>query len=238
MDILFVSILFFSAIIIGIFAVLFGGTLFLSLPLFQILFPEMAFGALVGNIKLGSIVRNLAAIVPLRKHLDTHIWILGAVLAAGSILGATFIAEASLNWIPFALLVGLLISEHSKFLTIPKQLFWVTAFITGIYGGIIGAGIMLLIIALLQLRYQHLVSARANAVALELSVSIVAVLIFIRFDLIDWHIAFIWATGGIIGGYIGGLLINKTDKLSNTKQQWLLRMAFSMALIVSIYSII
>lgn len=238
MDIILISILFFSAIVIGIFAVVFGGTLFLSLPIFQILFPEMAFGALIGNIKLGSVVRNLAAAVPLRKHIDTDIWILGLVLSVGSIIGALFIAEASLVWVPFALLVGLLVSEFASLIKIPKQLFWVTAFVTGIYGGILGAGIMLLIIALLQLKYDHLISARANAVVLELCISVVAVLIFIRFDLINWQVALIWATGGIIGGYIGGHLINTTTKLSPSKQQWLVQGAFVLAMVVAIYSII
>jgi uncharacterized membrane protein YfcA len=229
--------LLFSAIVIGTFAVLFGGTLFLSLPLFQILFPEMSLAALVGNIKLGSVVRNATALIPLWSFIQKDIVPLAAVLCTGSVLGALLVTEVSLYWVPAVLIVGWLVSERAGKITLSKNLYWLAACTIGVYGGILGAGIMLLIVALLQLRHE-LVHARANAVALELSVSAVAVLVFLQLSLIEWTIALTWAAGGIIGGYLGGALLAKTGSLSGETQRWLLRAAFVLALVVAIVSLI
>lgn len=233
MEISIALLLFVSAIAIGVFAVVFGGTLFLSLPLFQILFPEMSLAALIGNIKLGSIVRNATALIPLWQHVSTTILPLGVVLLTGSLAGALFVTSVTPLWIPIVLTLGWFISERATHLNIPTSVTWLIALGIGFYGGVLGAGIMLLLVALLQTKYELLV-ARANAVALELAISCVAVLVFVAFDLINWPVAAIWATGGIIGGYVGGALLARSGTFTPNAQHWLLRIAFLIALLVAL----
>ena len=62
--------LFLSAVPIGVFAVVLGGSMFLSIPVFQIFFPEMSMSAVIGNIKVGSVIRNMGAVVVLKKHIN------------------------------------------------------------------------------------------------------------------------------------------------------------------------
>ncbi len=238
MDILMFGIIFISAILIGVFAVVMGGTLFLSLPLFQILFPEMSLGAIVGNIKFGSIFRNATALLPLYRKIDRQILWLAPVLCVGSIVGSWLVVSVSHEIVPLVLIIGLAIHEYGHRLKLPPYLFWLVTFLVGFYGGIFGAGIMLLILSLLQLRDTSLVDARANALLLELLLSTVAVLTFWHFNLIDWPLALTWAAGGMVGGLIGGLIIKHTGRWPPQKQNWLIRLAFLIALIVSVAKIV
>lgn len=235
LDLLTFALLIVSAVVIGIFAVVFGGTLFLSLPLFQILFPDMVLGALVGNLKFGSVLRNATALVPLRKELDPSVWPLGLALCAGSLIGAIGIANLTQMIVPIVLVVGILVSENAKRITIPEAGFWIGAFLVGVYGGILGAGIMLLVLALLQIHYMEITAARANALMLEMCLSAIAVVVFIGFDLLSWPIAITWAIGGMAGGYLGGHIVKHTGKLSPAWQQWLIRAAFAIAIVVAVW---
>ncbi len=237
MDLSMLSTIFVSAIFIGVFAVVMGGTLFLSLPLFQILFPEMSLGAIVGNVKFGSIFRNATALIPLYKQLDKKVLWLAPTLCLGSIMGSWLVASVSQAVVPGVLITGLLIHEYGKKLKLPDYLFWVIAFLIGFYGGIFGAGIMLLIVLLLRLRDTTAIDARANALLLEMLLSFVAVLTFWHLNLINWPIAIVWAAGGMGGGLIGGLLIKHTGRWSQRSQDWLIRVAFLIALIVAVWKI-
>jgi uncharacterized protein len=234
MELITLITVFAGAIVIGVFAVVMGGTLFLSLPLFQLLFPEMSLGAMIGNIKLGSILRNATALLPLYRKLNPDVLWLAPVLCLGSVIGSWQIVSVSHTMVPIVLLLGFLVHEYGKRLRLPYSLYWVVVFLVGFYGGIFGAGIMLLLLALLQLRELPLVDARANALLLELLVSAVAVLTFWHFDLINWPLALVWASGGMIGGLIGGILIKYSRQWSPTTQHWLVRIAFLIALTVAV----
>ncbi len=237
MDIITLSIIFVSAIFIGVFAVIMGGTLFLSFPLFQILFPEMSLAAIIGNIKLGSIFRNATALIPHYRKIDTSVLWLAPILCCGSIIGSWLVISVSLAIVPVVLVLGLLVHEYGKRLRLPNYLFWGVAFLIGFYGGIFGAGIMLLILSLLSLNETTLVDARVNALLLELLVSAVAVVTFWHSNLINWPVAIIWIAGGMVGGFAGGLLITYTGRWTQTTQNWLVRGSFLLALTVAIWRI-
>jgi uncharacterized membrane protein YfcA len=233
MDISTLCTIFIGGVAIGIFAVVMGGTLFLSLPLFQTLFPDMALAAIVGNIKLGSIFRNATALIPIRTKLDPKSLWLAPILCLGSILGSWQVVSVTQAVVPIVLVIGFAVHEYGKKIHLPNHLFWPVAFAVGYYGGIFGAGIMLLILSLLRLRQKDVVDARANALLLELLLSVMAVVTFWHFNLINWPLALTWASGGMIGGYIGGIVIEKTGKLSPATQDWLIRAAFLIALCVA-----
>jgi uncharacterized protein len=231
-------LIFSGAIGIGVLAVIMGGTLFLSFPLFQILFPDMSLAAIVGNIKFGSILRNAAALIPNRSTIDYKVLWIAPLLCLGSLIGSWQVIAVSPIIIPVVLLLGLIVTEYGHKLKLPPYLWWIATFIVGVYGGIFGAGIMLLILALLRLKTSTTVDARTNALLLELLVSAVGVVTFWYFNLINWPIALTWAFGGMIGGYIGGHIIKSTGKWPQETQDWLIRGAFFIALVVAIVKLL
>lgn len=237
-------ILFFSAIPIGVVAVVFGGTMFLSLPLFQILFPEMTLGAIVGNIKCGSLPRNVASLHPLRKsiHMKGVLWISVAFIVGG-ILGARSIAHLSQAFVLPTIIAAFFVTEYASWIQkhIPSKAIILVALVVGFYGGIIGAGIFLLVIALLRLHYprdDQITTVRADGLLLEglLNIGAIAVLAYEGF--IDIQIALVWAAGSTLGGYIGGHLIVKTGKCSQPMQQWMLRAMFLVALAIAVWKFV
>ena len=46
---------------IGIMGVLIGGGMFLSVPFLRFMFPAISFGAIVGNLKVGSFCRSIGS---------------------------------------------------------------------------------------------------------------------------------------------------------------------------------
>lgn len=232
--------LFLSGIPIGIFAIVFGGTMFLSLPVFQILFPELAMGAIIGNIKMGSVIRNLGAVFVLRKDISLKgIWPLFTLFCGGAVLGAISIANVSQVFIPPAIIAAILISEFSKQISshIPKPIFYLAVLLTGMFGGIIGAGISILILALLRIRIHEdhrIHHVRSLAIFTELLLTIAAVVVFWIQGQLIFSIWIAWAAGSIIGGFIGGKLIHYTGKLNPKTQKIALRAVFAFALIIAL----
>ncbi len=238
MDLLMYGVIFVSAILIGIFAVVMGGTLFLSLPLFQILFPEMSLAAIIANIKFGSVFRNVGALRPLYHKLSIGCLWLAPLLCFGSLIGSWQVLSFSEAAVPIVLVAGLIANEFGEKLSLPKPLLAVAALAIGVYGGIFGAGIMLLILSLLKLNQKDTVDARANALLLEMILSAVAVAFFWYSNLINWPIALTWTAGGILGGVLGGYIIKHTGRWPKPLQNWLVRIAFLIALMVSIWKIV
>lgn len=73
-----------------------------------------------------------------------------------------------------------------------------------IYGGYFGAGIGILMLALLQLiGYRQMHEMNAMKTVLGSAINAVAVIIFIASGRVVWHWALILIAGGIFGGYVG-----------------------------------
>lgn len=238
MDIFTLGAIFGGAIIIGILAVLMGGTLFLSFPLFQLLCPQLSAAAIVGTIKVGSVCRNLAALRPIRASIDWSVLWLAPILCLGSVIGSWQIVSFPDYVILIVLVIGWLVQEFGNRLRVSRSLLFVITFVIGVYGGIFGAGIMLLIMGLLALTHQSLGDARASALLLELLVSAVAVVMIWQANLINWPIALVWATGSAIGGYIGGITVKNTIHWSESTQRWLVRGAFLIAFVVATWKLL
>jgi len=202
------------------------------------MFPELTLGAMLGNLKVGSVVRNATALIPLWRQLDPRLWRLAIPLCLGSTAGALSVTGVSQTLIPIVLTIGLLVNEVTSHLRLGNRSFYICAFIVGIYGGILGAGIMLLILTLVHLRSTELSRARANAICLELILSLVAVLVFWKFALIIPDIAIVWTLGSLMGGYIGGHIVHRTGKLPALWQKNLVRLAFVVALTVSLWRVL
>src|ERR1700745_3210035 len=56
--------------VVGILSVIVGGGFFVSIPLLQFLFPSVSYGAIVGNLKVGSFFRGIGSTITDRKEID------------------------------------------------------------------------------------------------------------------------------------------------------------------------
>src|SRR5262249_56303701 len=55
------ALLLVGGFVVGIFSVIIGGGFFISFPLLQFLFPSVSYGAIVGNLKVGSFFRGICS---------------------------------------------------------------------------------------------------------------------------------------------------------------------------------
>lgn len=154
-------------------------------------------------------------------------------------MAAWMVSHVTQTWIVPALLIGWIIVEYaeavSRFIT--QRLRFALAYLVGMYGGVLGAGVSLLIVGLLRLETTDqgdIYKLRAHALLLETFFTSMAVLVFIFQGLVHWEIASVWIAGALIGGYIGGHLLAYTGKLSGALQQNILRAAFIFALAVAV----
>jgi len=235
---------FLSGIPVGIFAIVLGGTMFLSLPIFQLFFPELSLGALVGNIKVGSAIRNAFAIWPLRRRLRIReIFHILVALLAGGFIGAFGITNVSQSFVLPVIVLAILVTEAAPWISgrISKSTYIVVAVLAGVFGGIIGAGISLIILSLLRIQIpdnDRIVEVRADAILLELINTLAAIVVFMFFGKLIFPLWVSWALGSIIGGYIGGHIVERTGRFPPAIQRYLLRAVFGFALAVAGYKLI
>src|SRR5262245_22434122 len=139
--------------VVGIFCVIIGGGFFLSIPLLQFLFPSGSYGAIVGNLKVGSFFRGIGSTITNRKEIDWLGNLLWSVpLVIGTVLGVMVIAHLHQRWMLPAIVAAIALSELAPRLAkrIPKGSFQAASFATGAYAGFLGAGIGLSLVAALS----------------------------------------------------------------------------------------
>ena len=232
-------LLFVCAIPVGVLAILLGATQFLSLPIFQLLLPELTLGAIVANMKVGSVLRNLIALKPLRHHIrPRELRSLLVPLCVGGAIGALGVANVSQAFLVPALLVAIAVTEGAPYLgkRLTTRQILVLSFLAGIFGGILGAGISVIILALLRIRTPDdakILEVRAQGVFLELATTAASIVAFALQNQLILAVWVTWAAGAMIGGYIGGRLLEHTGKFSPRTQKMFLRAAYLVALAVA-----
>lgn len=237
-------ILFLAAVPLGIYAIIFGGTLFLSVPLFQILFPEAVVGSIVGNIKVGSLFRNGMALLGSGIKIDYAKMLRIAIpVALGTVIGSLGIVSLPQSFILPILILAIIVIEFAKKITkyINETWYIIISFLTGMYIGILGAGALVLILALLRFKVpenKDIAELRIEGVFVEFVLAIISVSVFLFSGNIDLMIAGVWTAGSLIGGFLGGKLVNRTAKLSPTMQRNLLRATFIFALGIAVWRLI
>lgn len=231
--------LFLLSIPVGVFAVVIGASQFLAIPIFQLFFPQMTLGAIVGNLRIGNLLRNVIALIPVRK--DIHIrsvWSYLVVICIGSIIGTLLTANIPQSLLLPILVLAVVVTEAAPKISrfVSRSALQVAFFINGIYYGIIGAGGSVISLAFLRIRYpsdDQIHAVRVHMLVLEASAFFVSVVAFLFTGLIDWKVSLVWAAGGMIGGYIGGLVLKKTGKAKPSTQKLLLRTVYTIALAVA-----
>jgi len=85
-------------------------------------------------------------------------------------------------------------------------------FLIAVYGGYFGAGIGILMLALLQLiGYHHMHEMNAMKTVLGAAINAVAVVMFIASGHVVWEWSWVLIAGGVTGGYAGTRLALKID---------------------------
>lgn len=226
----------------GIFAAVVGGGMFFSIPLFQLLFPGVSSGAIVGNIKAGSLVRGVGSMITTFRLIEFRKTLkITAIAFIGTLIGASIIADLDQRWLFFITIVAVIVAEAApkiaKFVT-PKR-FTIASFLTGLYTGFLGAGSGILLVALLRLK--HPVDAdigivKANARFAETFLGISAVAIHFFHGNLIATLWVPWALGAFFGGILGGYILTYISALSGKTQKIILRVSFAVTIIVGAFA--
>lgn len=141
--------------------------------------------------------------------------LLGILALAGSFAGALFLLSLSnpsfRDMVPWLLLAATTIFTAGPYLR-PKThaetpitpLGWIGQFLTSIYGGFFGAGMGIMMLAVLGLTTggdYHRLNALKNFVAIIIAA--VAIIVFTGGGVVAWLHAAIMIPGGALGGYAG-----------------------------------
>lgn len=220
---------------VGVLSVMFGGGFFFSVPLMQWLFPAITFGAIIGNLKVGSIFRGVSSTWATRNEIHYSKCVSLSVLAIiGTLVGAMFVSHLSQAWLLPATILAVLLSEFAPRISslISEKTFHVASFVTGVYAGIFGAGLGLILLALLRLKYtkdSDIAHVKIQARFVEFTLGIVAVLVHWGSGNLIAAIWVPWSVGSLLGGYVGGYLLRVMVKLSGHVQKVVLRASYILA---------
>lgn len=221
--------------VIGIFAVVFGGAMFFALPFIQAVAPGVSYGAVLGNIKVGSFFRSIGSTLSTWRQIAfADNFKISTLALAGTVAGASAIADLSQAWLlpSVALAIALAFLAPKIAPHVTEKTFGVAAFFTGVYAGIFGAGIGIILIALLRLKHPAETSighVKIQARFVEWILVSAAVLTHLFHSNIIAALWVPWSAGSIVGGYIGGVLLKKMGALSGTLQKAILYTAFALA---------
>lgn len=146
-------------------------------------------------------------------HLNKVFWPMLAISLVGSTIGTlVFLNTPEQTFetlIPWLLLMATLIFTFGKRVSFDKwkSPYWATVllqFIIAIYGGYFGAGMGILMLAMLQLMGMHNIHAmNAIKVVLATAVNLAAITLFIVGGKIMWDVALWIIPAAVVGGYAG-----------------------------------
>ncbi|MCK9186206.1 sulfite exporter TauE/SafE family protein [Candidatus Gracilibacteria bacterium] len=229
-----------SGILIGIIGVVFGGSMLLSMPLFQILFPTFSYGQIIGNIQAGSLARGIASTISTRKHLDLKKLIPITILfIIGSASGSALIAKLDQKYLVFAIIIAIILSELSPKIAplINNKTRYIASLFVGLYVGTIAAGSSIMLFALLRTVFHEkdqIVTAKIQARFIETLGIITVVITHIFYGNIIFPVWIFWAIGSFIGGLLGGAILKKSISLKPKTQQIYIYCVYLVALIPTI----
>jgi len=222
--------------VVGIFSVIVGGGFFVSIPLLQFLFPSVSYGAIVGNLKVGSFFRGIGSTITNRKEID---WLgnlrWSVPLVIGTVLGVMVIAHLHQRWMLPAIIAAIVLSELAPWLAtrITKGSLQAASLATGAYAGFLGAGIGLILVALFRLQHpevDRIALVKIQARFVEWLVVIVAVIAHYFHGNLILALWLVWSVGSFAGGLAGGLLLEKLGAMPGTIQKIVLRLAYLVAI--------
>jgi len=224
---------------VGVLGVVFGGGMFFSVPLMQWIFPGITFGSVVGNIKVGSFFRSIGSTWTTRTQIEYRRNIEISMLAfVGTVLGAFLIAYLDQSWILPATVVAVVFAELAPRIAryITNRTFHVAAFICGLYAGTFGAGIGIILVALVRLKHPadtEIGLVKIQARFIEFMLVIVAVITHWYSGNLLLAVWLPWSIGSLAGGYVGGVALTYLAKFSGAVQKVVLRIAYAITILTA-----
>jgi uncharacterized membrane protein YfcA len=230
------ALLLVGGFVVGIFSVVVGGGFFVSIPLFQALFPTVSYGAIVGNLKVGSFFRGIGSTITNRKEIDWLGNLLGSVpLVIGTVLGVMVIAALHQRWMLPAIIAAIALSELAPWLAkrITKGSFRAVSLATGAYAGFLGAGIGIILVALFRLQHpedEKVAHVKIQARFTEWLIGIVAVIAHYFHGNLILALWLVWSVASFAGGLAGGVVLEKLGAMPGNIQKIVLRLAYLVAI--------
>jgi uncharacterized membrane protein YfcA len=230
------ALLLLGGFVVGIFSVIVGGGFFVSIPLLQFLFPSVSYGAIVGNLKVGSFFRGIGSTITNRKEIDWLGNLLWSVpLVIGTVLGVMVIAHLHQHWMLPAIIAAIGLSELAPWLAkrITKSSFQAASLATGAYAGFLGAGIGIILVALFRLEHPEvdkIAHVKIQARFIEWLIGAVAVIAHYFHGNLILALWLVWSVGSFAGGLAGGVLLKKLGAMSGKIQKSVLRLAYLVAI--------
>jgi len=230
------ALLLVGGFVVGILSVIVGGGFFVSIPLFQALFPTVSYGAIVGNLKVGSFFRGIGSTITNRKEIDWLGNLLWSVpLVIGTVLGVMVIAKLHQRWMLPAIIAAIALSELAPWLEkrITRGSFQAASLATGVYAGFLGAGIGIILVALFRLQHpedEKIAHVKIQARFVEWLIGIVAVIAHYFHGNLIPAVWLLWSVASFAGGIAGGLLLEKLGAMPANIQRIVLRFAYLVAI--------
>ncbi len=223
----------------GIFAAVVGGGMFFSIPLFQLLFPEVSLGAIVGNIKTGTLIRGVGSMITTWRLIELRKTLMVSLLAfLGTIVGASVIADLDQRWLLLITIIAVAIAEAApklaRFMTLHR--YNLASVFIGLYTGFLGAGSGILLVAHMRLKHPDdtdIGIVKANARFAETFLGISAVAVHLFHGNLSASLWIPWSIGAFFGGLIGGSLLAYVSGLSGQVQKIILRFSFAVTIAVA-----
>src|SRR5262249_21876765 len=230
------ALLLVGGFVVGILSVIVGGGFFVSITLFQALFPTVSYGAIVGNLKVGSFFRGIGSTITNRKEIDWLGNLLWSVpLVIGTVLGVMVIAKLHQRWMLPAIIAAIALSELAPWLEkrITKGSFQAASLATGVYAGFLGAGIGIILVALFRLQHpedEKIAHVKIQARFVEWLIGIVAVIAHYFHGNLILALWLVWSVASFAGGLAGGVLLEKLGAMPGNIQKIALRVAYLVAI--------
>ncbi|MDF1607545.1 sulfite exporter TauE/SafE family protein [Hoeflea sp. YIM 152468] len=217
MSIFDVLLLFFAGFLSSVVNAIAGGGTFLTFGAMTLTgVPPIMANATSSVTQLPGYITSALAYRTEIREAGREVWLLAGLSLVGSLLGALILVSLSnpsfRSLVPWLLLAATLIFAAGPYLR-PKTLHpekpvsrlgLVFQFITSIYGGFFGAGMGIMMLAVLGLTKggdYHKLNALKNVIAVV--IAFVAIVVFSSGGVVAWLPAVIMIPAGALGGYAG-----------------------------------
>lgn len=225
----------------GVINTIAGGGSLLTLPL--LIFTGLPSAEANGTNRVAVLVQSFSSVAGFRKSgiKGFRMSLIPAISASvGAVAGAYYainIPDELFNMILaiiMVLMAVLLVFKPPRYLQKPvsKNQEWLSGlifFFIGVYGGMIQAGVGLLMLLFLPFLYQtNLVQANMIKVFVTFVFTIVALLIFAGSGNVNWFMGAVLSVGMALGGWFGSLWTVKMGDI------WIRRVLFVMVIIMAV----
>ncbi len=218
-----------AAIAAGLINALAGGGTLITFPVLMAIGLPAVSANVTNTVALcpGYLGGTLAQVKDLKEQ-KNRLWVTLTAAVLGGFVGGILLLQTGeklfTNLVPFLILLaagllaiqnpvrGWLLKRQEKSFSKPISELWVffPVFLGSIYGGYFGAGLSVIVLAVLGLIMNDSLT-RLNALkqGIAFATNVAAALFFVFSGKVVWSIALVMAIGALLGGAIGGRLASK-----------------------------